>query len=226
MLNEQGEKLTTARFLTNLGALTTWARILPKGSALAIEASTVAKRLYWHIKERGLDVRMAHLLEVRRTTGRKKKTDAIDSFELADLLRIRHLPEAYVPHAGTERATAAPSVPNRLGEEDEPGEVQIHALVLHNRIRSNATDLFGVKGRAELAARLKLGKGAGGDPSVFLDWRKRLLAMGREDARRVGLPWATVKRWKKRLRDGLPLENGHGGRALARLKTVLLAGGT
>ena len=50
--------------------------------------------------------------------------------------------------------------------------------------------------------------------------------MGRAEARWVGLPWATVKRWKKRLRDGLPLENGHGGRALARLKTALLAGGT
>ena len=78
----------------------------------------------------------------------------------------------------------------------------------------------------KLAARLKLGKGAGGNPSVFIDWKKRLLGMGRAEARRVGLPWATVKRWKKRLRDGLPLENGHGGRALARLKTALLAGGT
>ena len=50
--------------------------------------------------------------------------------------------------------------------------------------------------------------------------------MGRAEARRLGLPWATVKRWKKRLRDGLPLQNGHGGRALARLKSALLTGGT
>jgi hypothetical protein len=79
---------------------------------------------------------------------------------------------------------------------------------------------------SRLAARIKLGKAAAADPSVFIDRKKRLLAMGRAEARQVGLPWATVKRWKKRLRDGLPLENGHGGRALARLKTALLAGGT
>jgi hypothetical protein len=79
---------------------------------------------------------------------------------------------------------------------------------------------------SRLAARIKLGKAAAADPSVFIDRKKRLLAMGRAEARQVGLPWATVKRWKKRLRDGLPLENWHGGRALARLKTALLAGGT
>ena len=44
-----------------------------------------------------LDVRMAHPLEARRMAGSKKKTDAIDSFELADLLRMKRLPEAYVP---------------------------------------------------------------------------------------------------------------------------------
>jgi len=62
-------------------------------------------------------------------------------------------------------------------------------------------------------------------PTSSVEFR-RLLAMGRAEAPRVALPWATVKRWKKRPRDGLPLENGHGGRALARLKAVLLAGGT
>jgi|GEM_PF-4361641 len=50
--------------------------------------------------------------------------------------------------------------------------------------------------------------------------------MGRAEALRLGLPWATVKRWKKRLREGLPLRDGHGGRALARLKAALLAGGS
>ncbi|EQD50383.1 hypothetical protein B1B_11257, partial [mine drainage metagenome] len=78
----------------------------------------------------------------------------------------------------------------------------------------------------KLAARLKLGKTAAADPSVFIDWKRRLLAMGRAEARRLGLPWDTVKRWKRRLRDSGSLSNGHGGRALARLKVALVAGGT
>ena len=76
--------------------------------------------------------------------------------------------------------------------------------------------------RTKLAARLKLGKSAGGAPSVFIDWKRRLLSMGRAEAKGLGLPWASVMRWKRRLRSGLALENGHGGRALARLKAALL----
>lgn len=46
-LNEDGEKFSIARFPTNLGALTAWARTLPQVRALALQASTVAERLYW-----------------------------------------------------------------------------------------------------------------------------------------------------------------------------------
>lgn len=38
----------------------------------------------------------------------------------------------------------------------------------------------------------------------------RVLAMGRAEARTLGIPWATVTRWKRRIRSGLSLENGHG----------------
>ena len=152
VLNEQGEKLSAARFPTNLGALTAWAKTLPPGSCIAIEASTVAKRLYWHLKEMGLDVRMAHPLEVRRMAGRKKKTDALDSFELADLLRMRRLPEAYVPSRDQNERRQLLRYRIDLGRQTNVVKCQIHALVLHNGISSKATDLFGVKGRAELAA--------------------------------------------------------------------------
>ena len=74
---------------------------------------------------------------------------------------------------------------------------------------------------AKLAARLKLGKTAAADPSVFIDWKRRLLAMGRGEARGLELPWATVARTKARLRAGtLPLN----GAAARRLKRALLAG--
>ena len=86
LMNDQGEVVSTARFPTNLGAVTAWARRLPQGAKLALEASTVAKRIYWHRQGLGLDVRMAHPVEVRRRAGTKRKTDAIDSYELADPL--------------------------------------------------------------------------------------------------------------------------------------------
>jgi len=74
---------------------------------------------------------------------------------------------------------------------------------------------------AKLAARLKLGKIAGGTPSVFIDWRGRLLAMGRGEAKERGLPWNRVGGWKRTVRRTGTLR----GDALKRLKAALVGAG-
>jgi hypothetical protein len=87
-------------------------------------------------------------------------------------------------------------------------------------VRKSALVGLGKEG-AKLAARLKLGKIAGGTPSVFVDWKRRLSAMGRAEARRLGLPWRFVTRCKAKLRAGTLPTNGA---AVRRLKRALLAG--
>ncbi len=151
VMNDQGEVVSTARFPTNLGALTTWAKRLPKGAVLALEASTVAKRIYWHLQGLGLDVKMAHPLEVRRRAGNKKKTDAIDSYELADLLRMKRLPEAFVPSPELNERRQLLRFRVDLGKKANTTKSQIHALLVHNGIVSDLTDIFGVSGREEMA---------------------------------------------------------------------------
>jgi len=152
VLNERGETLSTSRFPSTLGALTRWAQGLPSGSMLALEASTVAKRIYWHLKGLGLDVRMAHPLEVRRRAGTKKKTDAIDSFVLADLLRMNRLPEAYVPSPELNERRQLLRYRIDLGKKARLVKNQIHALLVRNGISFELTDVFGVSGRGRMAA--------------------------------------------------------------------------
>ncbi len=72
-----------------------------------------------------------------------------------------------------------------------------------------------------LAARMKLGKAAAADPSFFIDWKKRLLAMGRAEARRLKLDWGTVQSWKRSLKKNGTLR----GDALNRLKAALVGAG-
>jgi hypothetical protein len=72
----------------------------------------------------------------------------------------------------------------------------------------------------KLGARLKLGKTAASDPSVFIDWKRLLLSMGRAEARRLGLPWHAVTKWKATLRRQGSLRKD----ALVRLKRALVAG--
>ena len=74
----------------------------------------------------------------------------------------------------------------------------------------------------KLAARLKFGKTAAADPSLFIDWKRRLLAMGRAEARRLGLPWNRVGGWKRTVRKTGTLR----GDALRRLKRALLSPST
>ncbi len=89
-------------------------------------------------------------------------------------------------------------------------------------LEASVTQELGLgKEGTKLAARLKLGKTAGGTPSVFIDWRRRLLAMGRAEAGRLGLPYRRVMEWKAKLRAGTLPANGA---AVRRLKRALLAG--
>ena len=72
-----------------------------------------------------------------------------------------------------------------------------------------------------------LGQAAvGGRAKTYLDWKRRLLAMGRAEAHRFGLTWDSVKRAKRTLRRTGTLRDGHGGRFVSRLKGALgTAGG-
>ena len=102
---------------------------------------------------------------------------------------------------------------------DPTGESFVVMSSLANRSSSAS-----VKEGTKLAARLKLGKTAAADPSLFIDWKRRLLAMGRAEASRLGLSWASVKRAKRTLRRTGTLRDGHGGRFLSRLKIALATG--
>jgi len=96
------------------------------------------------------------------------------------------------------------------------------ARIVRRHVLVRKSSLVGLgKEGTKLSARIKLGKIAGGTPSVFIDWKRRLLGMGRAEARRLGLPYRRVKEWKARVRAGDELR----GDALRRLKAALLAGG-
>ena len=105
---------------------------------------------------------------------------------------------------------------------DRKYEVGPNGRIVRRHVLVHRSSLVGLgKEGTKLSARLKIGKAASADPALFIDWKRRLLAMGRAEARRLGLPWATVARTKARLRAGtLPLK----GAAVRRLKKALLTG--
>jgi hypothetical protein len=86
----------------------------------------------------------------------------------------------------------------------------------------------GIKGLGKEANRIEAGQvlgqsAAGGRAKTYSDVEGRVLAMGRVEARKLGIPWATVTRWKTKIRSGHPLANGHGGKSLDRAGRLLTA---
>lgn len=124
-----GDIIDEKRFMTNAKVQEAWARTLPGDTVFAIEAGTPAKRLYWTLKAMAFDVRMAHPSEVRRMMGTKKKTDRTDSAFLAELLRMGHLPEAYVPDPNEDDERQLLRYRMNLGKKRTGVKSQIHALL-------------------------------------------------------------------------------------------------
>jgi hypothetical protein len=91
-------------------------------------------------------------------------------------------------------------------------------LIIRRHILVQRSSLVGLgKEGAKLATRLKLGKTAG-TPSVYIDWKSRLFAMGRAEAKNRKLPWDRVMDWKQTVRKTGKLRKD----ALKRLMKALI----
>lgn len=61
---------------------------------VAIEACTSYYHLYKGFKEKGIDIRVANVIQIRTLIG---KNDKLDAIRLADMLRLNTLPESFIP---------------------------------------------------------------------------------------------------------------------------------
>ena len=83
-----------------------------------------------------------------------------------------------------------------------------------------------IVGLGKEANRIEAGRvlgqhAVGGRAKTYVDVKGRLLAMGRAEARWLGLSWDSVKRAKRTLRRTGTLRDGHGGRFASRLRVAL-----
>ena len=72
-------------------------RILPYGSRIAVESSSMWRDAYGRIKDAGFDVVLSNPFKTKAVAYSKVKTDKVDAKILADLLRIGMLPLCFAP---------------------------------------------------------------------------------------------------------------------------------
>jgi transposase len=151
-MTEDGRKLETVRIDNDPVALS-----LQIGKAGA-EPEVVLEATYgWYwavdvLQECGAQVHLAHPLGVKGFAYRRVKNDERDAADLADLLRMGRLPEAYIAPPATRQLRELVRHRAKLVALRAGLKAQVHAVLAKQGILIPVADLFGVGGSQLLAA--------------------------------------------------------------------------
>jgi transposase len=154
-LSKDGELLFHEECRTSKKALLLLAEGMPPGAEVAIEASTSGKYVARVLQDAGVNVTVAHPLEVRRRAGKTKKTDAHDSRILAELHRMNWLPRSYLPSQEEDEIRSLLRHRMNLGKKSRMVKSQIHSILQGEGVQLPFTDIFG-KGGSILLRQQKL----------------------------------------------------------------------
>jgi transposase len=109
---------------------------------------------YWAadtLADAGAEVHLAHPLGVKAFTYRRVKNDEKDAADLADLLRMGRLPEAWIAPPQTRELRELVRYRAKLVAIRSGLKAQVHAVLAKAGVLIAVSDLFGVTGRQRLA---------------------------------------------------------------------------
>ena len=143
ILNDDGAIRHRQRFPTTRAALVKFAQQhLGPGIAVAVEATfntwPVVDILTPFVKE----VVVSNPLRTRAIAEAKIKTDKVDAFVLAQLLRLDFLPRVWIPDPATQQQRRATTERAQLTADRTRLKNRIHAILHQRLIEAPAGDLF------------------------------------------------------------------------------------
>jgi transposase len=160
-MTEDGRKLETARIDNSPAALRTVMTRAGSSPQVVVEATY---GWYWAadtLAAAGAEVHLAHPLGVKAFSYRRVKNDVRDAIDLADLLRMGRLPEAWIAPQPVRQLRELTRYRIKLVRSRSSGKDQVHAVLAKLGIPVPCSDLFGAYGSAWLDG-LKLPQPYGG----------------------------------------------------------------
>jgi transposase len=127
----------------------------PSGAAtvtVVLEATLQWAWFHERLTALGYRVLVAHPQQLKLISQARCKTDPIDARKLAELGRVNLVPAIWVPDAATRERRLRLRSRARLVRWRTRLKNRIHALLAEQNLAGPGTDLFGVGGRAWLAA--------------------------------------------------------------------------
>lgn len=159
-MTESGESLETVRIVNDRERLAAVMARAGERPEVVLEATY---GWYWaadELAELGAVVHLAHPLGVKAFSYRRVKNDERDAADLADLLRMGRLPEAWIAPPATRELRELVRHRAKLVHLRTNLRCQVHAVLAGQGIAVPVSDLFGVGGTA-LLDRLELTPAAG-----------------------------------------------------------------
>jgi transposase len=145
-MTESGERLDGVRILNDPYALASVMAQAGEHPEVVLEATY---GWYWAadlLSVLGASVHLAHPLGVKGFAYRRVKNDFVDAADLADLLRMGRLPEAWIAPPATRELRELVRHRAKLVHARTSLRCQVHAVLAGQGVMVPVSDLFGVKG--------------------------------------------------------------------------------
>src|SRR6476619_6578029 len=149
--SESGEQLSAVRIVNDPIALGLEIERAGPNPEVVLEATY---GWYWAVdtlQAAGARVHLAHPLGVKGFRYRRVKNDVRDAADLADLLRMGRLPEAWIAPPATRELRELVRYRAKLVATRSGLKAQVHAVLAKAGVLIAVSDLFGVTGRQRLA---------------------------------------------------------------------------
>jgi transposase len=149
-MSEDGRRLGSARITNSPAALRQEIARAGKNPKVVLEA---AYGWYWAadvLQAAGAEVHLAHPLGVKAFTYRRVKDDFRDAADLADLLRMGRLPEAWIAPAEVRELREITRYRRKLAGLRTSCKDRVHGVLAKLGITVAQSDLFGPGGQAWL----------------------------------------------------------------------------
>lgn len=159
IVDEQGEIKDFLEFSNDESGWKELMNAIGKDVDIAMEACTAAYPIHDYLMTRGYSVSVGHPSTIKAITHSKSKTDQKDSEILANLLRLKYLPLAYIPSPEILEIRDLMRARAGTGQEITRVKNKIHGFLTKNGFRSKykrKSDLFGKSGR-ELLDNIQMG---------------------------------------------------------------------
>ena len=154
-MSDAGEVLESTRIVNDAERLASVLSRCGEAPEVVMEATY---GWYWAadvIAGRGARLHLAHPLGVKAFEYRRVKNDERDATDLADLLRVGRLPEAWIAPPATRQLREVVRHRAKLVALRSHCKAEIHAVLAKCGVQVSMTDLFGVAG-LQLLKRVEL----------------------------------------------------------------------